>query len=122
MMRLRNVEMTFVLLLAPALWAAEPNQATSPEKVVESIPVAIFDFESKAPGNPDLGQQLGDILTARLSTYDQFTLVERKRLQDVLAEMQLNLSGMVENRPSHQGRQSCRRQDSGLRPGVCRGS
>ncbi|RPJ38557.1 MAG: hypothetical protein EHM35_04265 [Planctomycetaceae bacterium] len=96
MMRLRNVEMTFVLLLAPALWAAEPNQATSPEKVVESIPVAIFDFESKAPGNPDLGQQLGDILTARLSTYDQFTLVERKRLQDVLAEMQLNLSGMVE--------------------------
>ncbi len=96
MMRLRYAAMTLVLLTALPLWAEEPNQVVSPEKVVESVPMAIFDFESKAPGNPDLGQQLGDILTARLSTYDQFTLVERKRLQDVLAEMQLNLSGMVE--------------------------
>jgi hypothetical protein len=107
MIRLRDVEVILILLTASALWAADPNSGlpasgepnlpAGPEKVLESIPVAIFDFESKAPGNPDLGQQLGDILTARLSAYDQFTLVERKKLQDVLAEMQLNLSGMVES-------------------------
>lgn len=63
---------------------------------VSSITVAIFDFESKAPGNPDLGQQLGDILTARLSIYNQFRLVERKKLEDLLKEHQLNLAGMVD--------------------------
>ena len=65
-------------------------------KTVNNITVAIIDFESKAPGNPDLGQQLGDILTARLSIYNQFRLVERKRLEDLLKEHQLNLTGMVD--------------------------
>jgi curli biogenesis system outer membrane secretion channel CsgG len=106
MSRLRGVEMILILLMAPALWAAdpnaglparrEPNLPAGPEKVLENIPVAIFDFESKAPGNPDLGRQLGDVLTARLSAYDQFMLVERTRLRDVLNELQLNLSGLTE--------------------------
>lgn len=61
-----------------------------------SITVAIIDFESKAPGNPELGQQLGDILTARMSIYGQFQLVERKKLEELLKEHQLNLTGMVE--------------------------
>jgi len=74
----------------------EKNQATASVKAVDSVTVAIIDFESKAPGNPDLGQQLGDVLTARLSIYDQFRLVERKKLQELLQEHQLNLSGMVE--------------------------
>lgn len=65
---------------------------------VDTITVAIIDFESKAPGNPDLGQQLSDILTARLSIYDQFRLVERQKLQELLKEQQLNLSGMVDSR------------------------
>ena len=72
------------------------DKATINIKNVDSITVAIIDFESKTPGNPDLGQQLGDILTARLSIYDQFRLVERKKLQDLLTEQQLNLSGMVD--------------------------
>lgn len=65
-------------------------------KTVTSITVAIVDFESKAPGNPGLGQQLGDILTARMSIYDQFQLVERKKLEDLLEEHRLNLTGMVD--------------------------
>jgi len=107
MTHLHNLEVTLILLVAPALWAGDPNtgptagmdpnRPAGPAKVVESMPVAIFDFESKAPGNPDLGQQLGDILTGRLSVYDRFTLVERKRLQDVLTESQLNLSGAIED-------------------------
>lgn len=68
----------------------------SETKMVTSITVAIIDFESKAPGNPELGKQLGDILTARMSIYDQFKLVERQKLEDLLKEHQLNLTGMVD--------------------------
>ena len=95
-----------LLLPAGVVLAKEVNQplrAQSKEAklakdvtAVSSITVAIFDFESKAPGNPDLGQQLGDILTARLSIYNQFRLVERKKLEDLLKEHQLNLAGMVD--------------------------
>ncbi len=101
-----------LLLALPAWGTAEPNNAMTvggapagpaeAPKILASVPVAIFDFECKAPGNPDLGQQLGEILTARLSVQDQFTLVERKRLQDVLAELRLNLSGLAETSQSAQ--------------------
>jgi len=70
--------------------------ADSDFKVVTNITVAIIDFESKAPGNPDLGKQIGDVLTARLSIYDQFRLVERQKLEELLKEQQLNLTGMVD--------------------------
>lgn len=95
-----------LLLPASVVLAKEINQPLRTQSkeaklakdvtAVSSITVAIFDFESKAPGNPDLGQQLGDILTARLSIYNQFRLVERKKLEDLLKEHQLNLAGMVD--------------------------
>ena len=72
----------------------EKPVAETPETA--KISVAIMDFESQAPGNPELGTQLSDILTARLSIYDQFQLVERKKLEDLLKEHQLNLTGMVD--------------------------
>jgi len=72
------------------------EKANKDFKALTSIPVAIIDFESKAPGNPELGQQLSDILTARMSIYDQFQLVERKKLEEMLKEHQLNLTGMVD--------------------------
>ncbi len=73
------------------------SEATDPNtQATNSISVAIIDFESQAPGNDQLGTQLSDILTARLSIYDQFRLVERKKLEDLLKEHQLNLTGMVD--------------------------
>ena len=96
----------FLLLPASALNAQEANSTTPAEndqgktaediQTVNSVTIAIIDFESQAPGNPDLGSQLGDILTGRLSIYDQFRLVERKKLEDLLKEHQLSLAGMVE--------------------------
>ncbi|HUT31600.1 MAG TPA: CsgG/HfaB family protein [Sedimentisphaerales bacterium] len=68
---------------------AEPNSVTS-------VTIAIMDFESAAPGNPELGTQISDIVTARLSIYDQFKLVERKKLEELLREHQLNLTGMID--------------------------
>jgi hypothetical protein len=102
-----RVMLAALTVLAAASWLrAEPNavQGTGGDpngsgkaRVVPAITVAIMDFESKAPGNPDLGEQLGDILTARLSIQDQFRLVERKKLQDAIKELQVNLSGLAEN-------------------------
>ncbi|OHB77581.1 MAG: hypothetical protein A2Z25_01030 [Planctomycetes bacterium RBG_16_55_9] len=98
-----------ISLLPPAgvLNAGDVNSVTPSEngqekiaaevKTVNSVTVAIIDFESQAPGNPDLGRQLVDILTARLSVYDQFQLVERKKLEDLLKEHQLSLAGMVDS-------------------------
>jgi hypothetical protein len=93
----------WVLANPIATWSQEtsaaPLQESPPSpQVVSHITVAIIDFESKAPGNPDLGSQLGDILSARLSIYDQFRLVDRKHLSTLLQEHALNLSGMVNTR------------------------
>ena len=95
-----------VLLLPVCLVNAQEPNSTTPQdnqvksgedvKIVNSITIAIIDFESQAPGNTELGQQLSDILTARLSIYDQYRLVERKKLEDLLKEHQLSLTGMVE--------------------------
>ena len=91
--------LTITLLLSLGIVNAQTT--STPEVSVQDanasrISVAIIDFESQAPGNPDLGTQLSDILTARLSIYDQFQLVERKKLEDLLKEHQLNLTGMVD--------------------------
>ena len=83
------------LSASPSSNSSDANVA-SEIKAMTSISVAIIDFESKAPGNPDLGKQIGDILTARMSIYDQFHLVERQKLEDLLKEYQLNLTGMVD--------------------------
>lgn len=77
--------------------AEKPPQANkaAPEKI-DAITIAIMDFESNAPGNPDLGSQISDIITARMSIYEQFRLVQRQNISDILKEHQLNLTGMVD--------------------------
>ena len=73
-----------------------PNPVKKPVEI-SSVTVAIIDFSSKAPGNPELGSQIGDILTARLSIYDQFMLIERQKLDKILKEHEMNLTGMVDS-------------------------
>ncbi|MHC4061490.1 MAG: CsgG/HfaB family protein [Planctomycetota bacterium] len=84
------------IVLEPGRAQLEANSIGPDANFVTNVTVAIMDFESKAPGNPDLGSQIGDILTARLSIYDQFRLVERRKLGELLKEHEMNLSGMVD--------------------------
>lgn len=60
-----------------------------------TIPVAVLDFEGTLPGNPDLGKQIGDTLTAILSGEPGIRLVDRPTLSRALMEHELNLSGLV---------------------------
>ena len=92
-----------ILLLASA-WALaaedapEPGPAvTPPPKPQETtVSAAVLDYEVSAPGNPELGSQMADILTVRLSIGDSITLVERARLGKILDEQKLKLAGFVD--------------------------
>jgi hypothetical protein len=81
---------------APQTSAPTGTKSVQDVNSSNSVTVAIIDFESKAPGNAELGRQIGDILTARLSIYNQFRLVERRNMENLLKEHQLSLSGLTD--------------------------
>ena len=62
----------------------------------KSVTVAILDFEASAPGNPELGKQIGETLVAMLTGDVSFSLVDRTALAKSLQEHELNLTGLVD--------------------------
>ncbi|NLX21276.1 MAG: hypothetical protein GXY55_06330 [Phycisphaerae bacterium] len=96
----------FSLLCIPA-WAGEQtappagipaSQAATTQPVPRpGITVAILDFAATSVGNPDLGIQIGEALTAILSGEQGFTLVDRAGLTRALQEHELNLTGAVDD-------------------------
>ena len=84
----RLVYVMAVLLLSSPAWGAD---APAPR-----VTLAVLDYGGKVPGNPDLGTQMAEILSARLSVEDAFDVVERAKLGKILTEHQLKLSGLVD--------------------------
>lgn len=87
---------------APATGPAT-SPATSPSTAPATAPaaargltVAVIDFESTTPGNPELGKQIGEVLTATLSGQPGYQLVDRGQMNTVLRENELNLTGLVD--------------------------
>jgi hypothetical protein len=81
---------------APAA-AAAPDAATVPAAPAASgVAVAVLDYEAAAPGNPELGAQIAEILTARLSVEDGLDLVERAKLGQIMKEHHLTLTGLAD--------------------------
>jgi len=70
-----------------------PGPATQP---AQGVTVAVLDYEASAPGNKDMGTQMADVLTARLSVEDSFQLVERSGMAKILEEQKLKLVGLVD--------------------------
>ncbi|MHC4983760.1 MAG: CsgG/HfaB family protein [Planctomycetota bacterium] len=93
---------TVLLLLVTALTASATPAETGEEEpdkekaAATKVALAILDYEAVAPGNPKLGMQIAEILTARLSIEESLTLVERAKLKDALEELQLKLAGLVD--------------------------
>ena len=85
----------FLALLASgrSAFAAEP---TGEDRSHAPPTVAILDYEVEAADNKALGQQMADILTARLSVEDAFELVERAKLGKILEEQKLKLAGLAD--------------------------
>lgn len=82
-----------VLSLAPAAASGEPKQDPVPAR--NKLTVAVLTFDANDPGNPAMGSDLSEMVTAVLSGDGNFQLVDRTALQRTLAENELNLTGLV---------------------------
>jgi serine/threonine protein kinase len=65
-------------------------------------PTALFTFEERGPGVRDLGVRVSELLFAKLAARHDLHLVDRAELGKTLAELELNLSGVV--KPSEANR------------------
>jgi len=85
-----------MLLAARSSYGAETP--TDPEEKADppAVTVAVLDYEGRLPGNAQLGSQMADILSVRLSIDGSFEVVERAKLGSILKEHKLNLVGMVD--------------------------
>ena len=96
-------------VVLPALFLAGRSFSTEPvtakNEIAKAAPatntaakltVAILDFQSSTPGNPELGQQLSETLVATLSGESGYSLVDRSSLAKTLQEHELNITGLVD--------------------------
>ena len=81
---------------ATPAYAQEGGQAAPPQKTAGPLTVAVLDFETKDRAVVDLGAKISDLLTVFLSMDEGLELVERTKLKEVLAEMELSSSGIVD--------------------------
>jgi len=89
-----------VSILVGSAAAADPakdNKAKSakPAAKTAGLTVAVLNFASSDPANPDAGGEIAAALTAMLSGESGITLVERDSIMQTLREHELNLTGLV---------------------------
>jgi len=73
----------------------EPIKPEPVEKAPTVFPAALFAFEERGPGVRDYGGKVADILFAKLAARPDVYLVDRADLRKTLAELELNISGVV---------------------------
>ena len=79
--------------------AAAKEPATRPARSnppPTRVTMAVLDYEISLPGEKDLGSQVADILTVRLSIDDSIRMVERAKLGKIIEEQKLKLVGVVD--------------------------
>ena len=86
--------MGMLLMMSSAAFAQE-GKAEKPE-ASGPLRAAVLDFETKGKEVADLGEKVADLLTVFLSMEEDMELVERAKLKDVLKEMELGASGIVD--------------------------
>ncbi len=92
----RRAALAAVLILAGC--AGAPKR---PDILAEKIAgprrrVAVVDFENKTAYGQRLGTAAADILVTELARTDRFTLIERAKLDKLMAEQKLGLTGIVD--------------------------
>ncbi len=78
------------VLAAPAAHAGAKNQA------VPSVAVLYFDYEGQDPQMVILKKGIARMLLSDLSGSDRYQLVERARLEDIIAELKLNQTQKID--------------------------
>jgi len=79
-----------MLILALSYMAAFSSLAYG-----EKLTVAVLGFESKDTAIVNLGAKITDLVTAQLSINPELRLVEREKLDKILEELDLSLTGIV---------------------------
>ncbi|MFO8012968.1 MAG: CsgG/HfaB family protein [Phycisphaerae bacterium] len=78
--------------------AAEAKPEAAAEAKGKAKPtIAILAYETGTTGERDLGRQIADLLTVRLSVEEAFDLVERAKLDRILEEQKLKLRGLTDH-------------------------
>lgn len=98
-MNIKSMVVCTMLALASVAAAGDKSDGNSPQtKPAKARPVtlAVLDYEIKMPGSENLGSQMADILTVRLSIDGAVRLVERAKLGKIMAEQKLKLVGVVD--------------------------
>jgi hypothetical protein len=85
-----------ISLFLPPNAVAETDDAGSAKPDENLLTVAVLGFSASDVGEPELGAQIGEVLTALLCDDAGFRLVDRTAMTRLLAEQQLNLSGIVD--------------------------
>jgi TolB-like protein len=85
-----SVVLTIAIGLAPALVAAQPR-ARPP-----TVAILYFDYTGKTVELEQLRKGFARMLISDLATTNAFTLVERERLEEVLAELKLGQSTRID--------------------------
>ncbi len=87
-----------LLTATAASEAAKKPEAAGPveKKPAGPVSVAVLDYEVTSKDKRQLGTQMADILTARMSIEDSLDLVERSKLTKILAEQKLTLVGLTD--------------------------
>lgn len=97
-MKLRDPKLPLIaILVASTILAAGPAPAAAQEDANPRI--AVVDFRNHSTsyyGGPQLGKAAADELNTQLVQSDAFTVVERSRLQSLIAEQDLGQSGRVD--------------------------
>lgn len=71
------------------------QETKKPDRASPHVSVAVLSFEASDPGNPEMGGQLSEMISAILSGNEHFELVDRSSLRQTLAENELSLTGLV---------------------------
>lgn len=77
----------------------QPIRPPEPVKAVKvegpKLRIAVVDFENKSAYGQRLGTAAADILVTELARTDRFILIERAKLEKIMAEQKLGLTGAV---------------------------
>lgn len=84
--------------MSPAYSQSEekPDPQSGPVAIEQPVSVAILDVYEKGREVAELGPKIEALLLAELTASPDLMLVERKELEKVLSETELNLSGIVD--------------------------
>ncbi len=88
--------MTPILLALSLFLVFAPSAAAGPPEGERHLAIAVLDFEPESQELGATAKQLTELLISALSTRPNLILVERQRLNEVLSELELGISGTVQ--------------------------